>query len=178
MRLIASSLASGICAHRVAPHDSSAVIEQYLHAWNVYSYVCPRVSCVLRELQLKAGQIVVNGSNLYADRQTDYRVQGIGLFCQAIVAVEPHVVRAFGDLVCRCLAGNEDALERLPALKSVVSSYIQLHDCSCLFAEFLPQEATRSATQRMGVQPADDQTELYTRPDGLEETILKARYTC
>ena len=130
---------------------------------------------MLRELQLKAGHVVVNGSNLYADRQTDYRVQGIELFAQAIVAVEPQVVQAFGDLVCRCLAGNEDALERLPALKSVVSSYIQLHDCSCLFAQFLPQEATRSATQRMGVQPADNQTELYTCPGGLEDTMLKAR---
>ena len=100
------------------------------------------------------------------------------LFGQAIVAVEPLVVQAFGDLVCRCLAGNEDALERMPALKSVVSSYIQLHDCSFLFSEFLPQEATRSATQRMCVQPADDRTALYTCPRGLEETMLKVGSCC
>jgi hypothetical protein len=157
-----------------APCDSAVVLESYLHAWSVYSYVCPRAACVLRELQLMPGQTLVRGVNLYAERESDYRVQGVDLFARALVPIEPHVLVAFGQLVCQCLAGLDSALERLPVLKGTVSSYIQMHDCSCLFSEFVPKEALSSARSHMQVQPADDETALYTCSGGLEETMLKA----
>lgn len=128
---------------------------------------------MLRELQLNPGNTI--GFKLYAERESDYRVQGIDLFAQALVPYEPNLLLAFGTLVCQCLSGIESALERLPLLKSVVSSYIQMHDCSYLFTEFLPQEAVRSASRSMQVEPTDDETALYTCPGGLEETMLKVR---
>ena len=137
--------------------------------------MCPRAACVLRELELKPGHSLVRGLNLYAERESDYRVQGIELFARALLPAEPQLLLAFGSLVCQCLSGVESAMERLPVLKSIVSSYIQMHDCSCLFAEFLPQEALRSARCRMQVQPTDDETALYTCPGGLEDTMLQAR---
>lgn len=174
MREISVSLTSGLCSVRDTPRDSVVILEQYLHAWNVYSYVCPRAACVLRELQLNPGNTI--SFKLYAERESDYRVQGIDLFAQALVPYEPNLLLAFGTLVCQCLSGIELALERLPLLKSIVSSYIQMHDCSCLFTEFLPQEAVRSASRSMDVEPTDDETALYTCPGGLEETMLKVRH--
>jgi hypothetical protein len=156
-----------------ASRYSAVILERYLHAWNVYSYVCPRAACVLRELELKPGQTLVRGLNLYAERESDYRVQGIELFARAFMSAEPQVLLAFGSLVCQCLSGVESALEHLPVLRGVVSSYIQMHDCSCLFAEFIPQEALRSVRSRMQVQPTDDETALYTCPGGLEATMLE-----
>jgi len=71
------------------------------------------------------------------------------------------------------LSGAQPALDHVPVLKSVVSSYIHQHDCAPLFSEFMPQEALRSATSSMQVQPVDDETLKYSGPGGLEETILK-----
>ena len=174
MRETALSLTSGLRALKDAACDSTVVVEQYLQAWNVYSYVCPMASCVLRQLQLTPGHTLVHGLHLYAERESDYRVQGIELFARALVPVEPLLLLAFGSLVCRCLSNEESALERLPVLKGIVLSYIQMHDCSCLFSEFLPKEAIVCARNRFQVQPADDETALYTCPGGLEETMLKA----
>jgi hypothetical protein len=175
MRDIAITLTAGICSPRDAPRDAT-IIERYAHAWNVYSYVCPRAACVLREMQLTPGRTLVHGISVYAERESDYRVQGVNMFVQALAPSEPHVLLSFGDVVCQCLAGSESALEKLPVLKSVVSSYIQMHDCSCLFSEFLPQEALRSATSPMQIEPALDETALYTRSGGLEETMLQASW--
>jgi hypothetical protein len=174
MQDIAVTLTAGIRAYRDAPREA-AIIERYVHAWSTYSYVFPRAASVLREMQLKPGR-TFNGISLYAERESDYRVQGVNLFVQALAPSEPHVLLAFGYLVCQCLSGSEFALERLPILKSVVSSYIQMHDCSCLFSEIVPQETLRSATSQMRIEPSHDETAIYTRSGGLEETMLQVSW--
>jgi hypothetical protein len=173
MRGVAMSLTCAIHAEVEHPAYSATIVEQFLHAWLVYSYVCPRAACVLRSMELKPGHSHVCGIGAFAERESDYRVQGINLFAQAVLPYEPHVMLAFGELVRQCLSGIESALERMPVLKSVVSSYIHMHDCSPLFCDFLPQEALRSAASSMRVQPVADETLLYSRSGGLEETILK-----
>ena len=175
MRRIAESLVSAICAECAQPADGAAIVEQYLHAWQVYSYVCPRAASVLRAMELKPARTQVCGIGAFAERGSDYRVEGIRLFAQALLPAEPRVFLAFGDLVYQSLVGIESALQRVPVLKSVVSSYIHMHDCSFLFCQFLPQEAQRSAASRMRVHPVEDETIKYSCSGGLEETILKVR---
>ena len=173
LRDVASSLTSGICSQSDHPAGCAAAVEQYLNAWQVYSYVCPRAACVLREMQLQPARTRVGGFDVFAERDSDYRVQGIKLFSQALASSEPHLLLAFGELVRQVLSGAQPALDHVPVLKSVVSSYIHQHDCAPLFSEFMPQEALRSATSSMQVQPVDDETLKYSCPGGLEETILK-----
>lgn len=128
---------------------------------------------MLREMQLQPARTRVGGVDAFAERDSDYRVQGIALFSQALASAEPHLLLAFGELVQQGLSGAQPALDHVPALKSVVSSYIHQHDCAPLFSEFMPQEALRSATSSMQVQPVDDETLKYSCPGGPEETILK-----
>jgi hypothetical protein len=175
MHRIAASLVTTIRAHEVGLLDSTAIVQSYLNAWNIYSYVCPRVSCVLQQLKLEPTGLVLLGSNLNPARETDNCVHGFRVLADTLRPVEPYVFLAFEDLVCKILDECEPALDRLSDLKSVVCSCIRMHDCSCLCHGCLPPEALRCAPHRFLIKPSDDETSLYSRPGGLEETMLQAR---
>ena len=158
--------------------DKGALVNTVAEAWTQYITVCDHLPERLSNLELTRGSVIRNGINLYADPESDFRVSAIAIFRNRLLEIEPLLMGACGHVVLLALNG-EDMSNHYAALRSLVTCYISMHDCSGHYLVtkrrwFTDRKNTESiASLQYGVMPKSEEKELYCSSGGIEDTLLR-----
>jgi hypothetical protein len=166
-----------------AGSDKVELVAKVLRSWTQYIDVCDQLAALLKNLDLKRGSEIENGINLYADPEHDFRISAISLFRNRLIELEPLLMDACSNFVLRCLNGDvmsEHFASGDEPLRSLVTCFISMHDCSSLYKDKKIRWATDRksdesiASLRYAVKPTTDEKKLYCASGGLEDTIVHA----
>ena len=159
--------------------DKCVLVIKVAEAWTQYITVCDNLPERLNNLELTRGSVIRNGINVYADPESDFRISAIALFRDRLLELEPILMDACGDVVLRSLNGD-DMSKHHAALRSLVTCYISMHDCSGIYNAtkrrwFTDRKNTETIQSlQYGVMPKSDEKELYCLSGGLEDSLLRS----